>query len=345
MKNQKIIASLLVIGLIIAYMSARSGQEPVSHAQLDPKLDKSTSANYHDMLKDAGRQLSLDENIYLISAATEELTGDNTMDSVLLAGIKVAGDDSIAEDIDVIIRDGKSGQFSSAGLRGLSSSQAGLFFGDYNSDSVKDVLVTAPAQGSNLQHAIVSFAADQPKILFNGSSTSHEFASKQMKSPYASVSYPQFEAASTAGHEFVNQTLQAAASEILNRATTDRPISVSYTISRSDSSLVSVVFNDEQNPEKPILQTVTINLRGRRTISLDNLLTAERQIRQNAEALIDTAAKAANISTVPKLDEWTNFYLTENELVFYQQKADKAPLILKLPLDKARSLLVRSARG
>lgn len=344
MKTQKLIASLLVAGLIIAYTSTISNREVVSNAQLDPNLNKPASVNYQEMLKDAGRQLGLDENTYLISAASEELNGDNAADSVLLVGLKVSGDDSLAEDIDIIFRDGKSGQFAAAGLRGLSSSQSGLFLGDYNADSVKDVMVTAPGQGSSLQHAVVSFAGDQPKILFNGGSTSHEFVSKQMKSQHANVSYPQIEAASTAAHEFVNKTLESAASELLNRATTERPISVSYTIARSDASFVSVIFNDEQSIDRPILQSVTINLRSRRVISLDSLLTADQQARQNAASLIDTAAKAANRSDIPKLNEWTGIYVTENELVFYQQKAGSAPLTLKLPLDKARSLLFRPAR-
>jgi hypothetical protein len=343
-KNKKIIASLFIIGLIIAYISAMSGREPVSQAQLDAKTTQPVATNYHDLLQEAKRQLSLPDTIYLISAASDELTGDNVTDDILLIGAKVAGDDSIAEDIDLILRNGKTGQFTAAGLRGLASSQTGIFFGDFNADTVKDVLITAPGQGNNLQHAMVSFAGGQPETLFNGSSTAHEFTSKQMKSQYASVSYPQVEQANSATREFINKTLESTASELLNRATPQHPINVGYTIVRSDAALLSVVFNDEQDIARPILQSVTINLRSQRVILLDSL-TSDRQARQSILSLVDTAAKTAGMTDVPKLDEWTGFYLTEKGLVFYQQKPDNAPLQLEIPLDKARALLIRSTRG
>ena len=240
--KQKLIATLLAAFLLLAVAAAMLGQEAVGHAQLEIESKRPVSEN-DEWLADAKRQLRLANNTYLLASAMDEVTGDDVIDTVLLVGSKVNSEDSFAENIDIILRDGKSGHFTTAGLQTLASSQASLFLGDYNGDKVKDALVTAPVSNGSFNHAIASFLNGKAVVLFNGSDNSHRFVSKQMKSQYADVSYPQMEDVSdSATREYVNQTLETTASELVSRGTADGAITIEYDIVHSDSTLISVVF-------------------------------------------------------------------------------------------------------
>lgn len=341
MNNKLQLTALISAALLILFAAAMSGRETVGHAQRDAEYKKPILET-DEWFADAKRQLHLANNTVLLASAKDEITGDDILDAILLVGLKSDGSDS-AENIDVIVRDGKTGRFTSAGLRYFSSAQAGLFVGDFNADKVNDVLVTAPIQqGGSFHHAIVSFASGQPNILFSGKDSAYQFLPKQMKSQYADVAYPQVDGLTDqTARDFVNKTLEAAASELLNRATQEHPMTIEYSVARSDAALLSVIFTDgRQNAASKIIHSVTINMKTRKVLTAESLAPSNRQSRQGINSLIQSAAKAAGMESVPELSELTGIFLTDQEVVLYQQPSESsAQKQISLPFDKARPFL------
>ncbi|MDF2501286.1 MAG: hypothetical protein K0Q77_2000 [Anaerosporomusa subterranea] len=473
--KQKVTVSALIALLIALLVATWSGQEPVSHAQIDIQKIRSTS-DATEWMDDARRHLGLANNIYLLAAASDEVTGDSIPDAVLLVGIKTTVEDRFARNIDIIVRDGKSGRFVAAGLSDVSGDESSLFIGDFNGDKVKDVMVTAPSSAS-INHTIAAFPDFVPSILFsskentgtafsgrfldgfqvelvnddtgrktrvditeaksryieNGvyredgkllkSITPHAYpyssleavdlnrdgvyelkgiqriigidntdvvahiysywqyssnqdwtlqqlevasilfelsqenppasvlasqssVSKQMKSQYASVSYPQFEDISDLStRHYVNQALETAARKLVNQGTGDNPIVVEYEVMRNDTEILSVIFKDssqnQANNPSPVLEAVNIDLKSRDMLSVDKLFRSDRQSHRAINSLIAAAAKQAGIVDSPVLGDWIGMYITNEDIVLYDQESGQDPeyRYLSLPLEKTQAYL------
>jgi hypothetical protein len=478
--KQKVTVGALIailIAILVASLAAVwSGQESVGHAQPDipAKLSPVDAAEWMD---DARRQLGLANTVYLLAAANEEVTGDNVVDAVLLVGVKTTAEDRFARNIDIIVRDGKSGRFVTASLPDVSGYESSLFIGDFNGDKVNDVMVTAPSGGSggSVSHSIAAFPGFIPSVLFsnkdntgvtfsgrfldnfqvelinddtgrktrvdtveaksryiengvyradgkllksvtpyaypyaslepvdldhdgtyelkgvqkvvgadNADVVAHVYSywqysksqgwtlqqlevaslllglsqekppadvlayrtvSKQMKSQYASVSYPQFEdMTDPLTRDYVNQALETTARELVNQGTSNKPVAVEYKIMRSDTELLSVIFNDSQNQENnpsPIIQSINIDLKNRAIISAAGLFHSDRQSRQAISSLIAAAAEQSGITDTPILSDSIGLYITNQDIVLYNQPEGEQleSARLYLPLEKVKPYL------
>jgi hypothetical protein len=169
--------------------------------------------------------------------------------------------------------------------------------------------------------------------------------SKQMKSEYADVSYPQFtEMSSLLTRDYVNQALETAARELVNHATSDSHVIAEYEVTRSDGKMLSVIFKNSQKQEKgesPILQSINIDLKNRAIVSAVDLFRSDRQSRRSIDSLIADAAKQANMPDAPTLSDSMGVYITNQEIVLYAQLSDdkSETARLYLPLEKAKPYL------
>lgn len=473
--KQKFTVNALIAILIASLVAVWSSQESVGHARLDIPAKRPT-VDAAEWMDDARRQLGLANNIYLLTAASDEVTGDNAVDAVLLVGVKTTEQDRFAQNIDIIVRDGKSGRFVTASLPDVSGYESSLFIGDFDGDKVNDVMVTAPSGGSggSTNHTIAAFPGFVPSVLFsnkdntgttfsghfldnfqmelvndatgrktrvdiagaksryiesgvysaNGkllksitpyaypygslkpvdlnqdgtyelkgvqkvvgtnnadavahvysywqynssqgwilqqlevaslllglsqenppasSLLAHREVSKQMKSQYASVSYPQFEdMPDPITSDYVNQVLETAARELVNQGTSDSPVVVEYEVTRNDMEILSVIFKGSQNQENnpsPVLQAINIDLKSRAILSVDNLFRSDRHSHQKINSLIAAASEQSGITGAPAIGDWTGMYITNQDIVLYDQESsqNREYRQLSLPLEKTQT--------
>lgn len=173
----------------------------------------------------------------------------------------------------------------------------------------------------------------------------YQAESKQMRSQYADVSYPQFaDISNLSTREYVNQKLESAARELVGRATADSPVAVEYEVTRSDNSMLSVIFKGTQKWESgsyPILTAVNIELQTRNPVMVENLFRSDRESQQGINTLLAEAAKKAGIANSPSLGTWMGMYMTNQDVVIFYQENDHTQenMRLYLPLEKVKRYL------
>lgn len=121
-----------------------------------------------DKFKEKG--ISEDNNIYVIDLEKADVTGDSLKDRVILVGNKIHGSEDIfADDLKIVVEDGKSDNYYQASYESFAGYEAKLFLGDFTGDKVKDVMVNAPTGGSGgiVNHLIASFKDGNSRILFS----------------------------------------------------------------------------------------------------------------------------------------------------------------------------------
>lgn len=119
--------------------------------------------------KFSNKDLNTAENTYIIDYQSEDVTGDNVTDHILLIGNKHSGKDDIyAENLKIVVQDGKTKLYSEATYKNLSGYEGTLFIGDFDGDKIKDVMLSSATGGSGgvIQHLIASFKNNTPILIF-----------------------------------------------------------------------------------------------------------------------------------------------------------------------------------
>lgn len=115
-------------------------------------------------------ELAMGDKAYVIDYKTADVTGDNIKDEVVLVGEKPFSENDIfADNLTVIVKDGKKNEYVKATYEGLCGYEGELFVGDFTGDKVNDVMVTANTGGSGgiYNHMVATFKDNEPAVIFS----------------------------------------------------------------------------------------------------------------------------------------------------------------------------------
>ncbi|MGG1574569.1 VCBS repeat-containing protein [Fictibacillus sp. NRS-1165] len=108
-------------------------------------------------------------NIALLDMKQGDVTGDGIMDYIYLYGSKHLETEIFADNITLVIQDGRSNQISTINLQNNAGYNANLFLGDFSKDNIWDILVIIDSGGSGGYGIfyIYSFRNNIPSKLFD----------------------------------------------------------------------------------------------------------------------------------------------------------------------------------
>jgi hypothetical protein len=116
--------------------------------------------------------LNIPQEASILAVEQGDVTGDQTNDTILLVGQPLQDNPSFYTFLTVVVRDGKTGKFSTlpdgkvkAYLRGY---EPALFLGDFTGDKTKDVMVSVVTGGSGgtSNYLIATWNRNRPQIIF-----------------------------------------------------------------------------------------------------------------------------------------------------------------------------------
>lgn len=112
---------------------------------------------------------TLSRNIALLDMKQGDVTGDGIMDSVYLYGNKQDETEIFADNITLVIQDGRTNQISTINLKNNAGYDARLFLGVFTKDNLLDILVSIDSGGSGGYGIfyIYSFRNNIPNLLFD----------------------------------------------------------------------------------------------------------------------------------------------------------------------------------
>lgn len=87
-------------------------------------------------------------NNYVISSDKADVTGDGIIDTVSLVGYKEKPDDIFIRNITLLMEDGNTKQTISVSFSNNAGYNPRIFLGDFNNDSIPDVLISIDSGGS-----------------------------------------------------------------------------------------------------------------------------------------------------------------------------------------------------
>jgi hypothetical protein len=105
---------------------------------------------------------------YIVYSSRGDVNGDGIPDNTYLTGIKTP-DSPFIQNITLVIKDGRTGKFTSIRLSENAGYNPRLFLGDFTGDGIDDMLVSIDSGGSGaiMYHYIYSFIDDVPEELFD----------------------------------------------------------------------------------------------------------------------------------------------------------------------------------
>jgi hypothetical protein len=105
-----------------------------------------------------------------------DVNGDKVPDNVLLTGIRTPASPFI-QNINLVVRDGRTGRAVSVPLSENAGYNPRLFLGDFNRDGINDILVSIDSGGSGaiMYHYIYSFINNIPRLMFNFETYNEEY--------------------------------------------------------------------------------------------------------------------------------------------------------------------------
>ncbi|MEH7237224.1 VCBS repeat-containing protein [Bacillus sp. JJ1562] len=108
-------------------------------------------------------------NIVLLDMKQGDVTGDGIMDYIYLYGNKQSETDIFADNITLVIQDGRSNHVSTINLQNNAGYNAKLFLGDFSKDNILDIFVSIESGGSGGYgfFYIYSFRNSVPLKLFD----------------------------------------------------------------------------------------------------------------------------------------------------------------------------------
>ncbi|GAA4713842.1 hypothetical protein [Brevibacillus fulvus] len=116
--------------------------------------------------------ITLPQGTVIVEVQRADVTGDRVPDDVLLVGKPLSDNPSYYRPLSVVVRDGKSGQFSALPDTRTGQYLAGyepsMFIGDFSGDKVGDVMVTVATGGSGgtSNHLIATWTSGKPSVIF-----------------------------------------------------------------------------------------------------------------------------------------------------------------------------------
>lgn len=120
------------------------------------------------------REQTNGNNIYsgvvvLLDMKQGDVTGDGIIDYVYLYGRKNVETDIFADQITLVIQDGRSNQTTTIPLSNNAGYNAKIFLGDFSKDNILDILVSIESGGSGGYGIfyIYSFKSNSPGLLFD----------------------------------------------------------------------------------------------------------------------------------------------------------------------------------
>ncbi|MGM0471822.1 MAG: hypothetical protein ACQEQI_06025 [Bacillota bacterium] len=128
-------------------------------------LKEDSSINRQDLIT----QLNLDEEIEIILSKSEDVTGDEVKDKIILTGKRAAEKSPFFDDLTIVVQDGESKEYSQATYENFSGYEPKILIKDFSGDKVGDVMVTASSGGSGgiVNHLIATFQDNQAQVIFD----------------------------------------------------------------------------------------------------------------------------------------------------------------------------------
>jgi hypothetical protein len=94
------------------------------------------------------RGIKVDDNRKLLDWKIADVTGDGILDNVYLYGNIDEQLGNMADNITLIIQDGRSNKKTTIPLKNTAGYNARLFLGDFNKDNIADIMISADTGGS-----------------------------------------------------------------------------------------------------------------------------------------------------------------------------------------------------
>ncbi|MED4455052.1 VCBS repeat-containing protein [Metabacillus fastidiosus] len=109
------------------------------------------------------------ENRNLLDMKQGDVTGDGIIDNVYLYGNKTEETGIFADNITLVIEDGRSNEITTINLQNNAGYNARLFLGDFSKDNISDILVSIDLGGSGGYGTfyIYSFRNNIPRQMFD----------------------------------------------------------------------------------------------------------------------------------------------------------------------------------
>lgn len=114
-------------------------------------------------------RLALGDNAYVIDYKSADVTGDEVKDDIILVGNKMQKEDIFSESLNIVVKDGKSNEYSKATYENFGGYEGALYVEDFSGDNINDVMVSAGTGGSGgiNEHLIATFKDNNPMVIFD----------------------------------------------------------------------------------------------------------------------------------------------------------------------------------
>lgn len=107
--------------------------------------------------------------MYLIDEKSGDVTGDGIKDNIWLIGRKAKGDSAFAQNLFILVQNGRTEKITAKYLENLAGYDSKLFVGDFTGDRVKDIMITAPTEENSVgkaEYRIITWKNSKPVIIF-----------------------------------------------------------------------------------------------------------------------------------------------------------------------------------
>lgn len=106
---------------------------------------------------------------YILDMQKSDVTGDGVADRIEIVGQKAQAEAIYAENIQLVIQDGRTGEKTIIDLPDLRGYEAKLFLGDFTGDQVRDILLSLStgSSGGIVEHRIFTYTGKDFKTIFD----------------------------------------------------------------------------------------------------------------------------------------------------------------------------------
>lgn len=106
---------------------------------------------------------------YILDMQQSDVTGDGIADRIEIVGQKAQAEAIYAENIQLVIQDGRTGEKTIIDLPDLRGYEAKLFLGDFTGDQVRDILLSLStgSSGGIVEHRIITYTGKGFRVIFD----------------------------------------------------------------------------------------------------------------------------------------------------------------------------------
>lgn len=153
-----------LIGMLTIALTAFIGTSGLKVAKAEDNLE-GIKIGEKLSLKD----VKMDDKSYVIDYKICDVTGDNIKDHVILTGTKENEKDIYADNLNLLIQDGKTKEYIKTDIKDFGGYEGSLFTGDFTHDKVSDVMISAPTGGSGgiVGYRIITIKDGKPSVIFS----------------------------------------------------------------------------------------------------------------------------------------------------------------------------------